>query len=216
MTQRLLFKTNEEWLQNRKMIGGSDAAALVGMSPWKSNVDLWREKSGRVKANDISDKPYVQFGHDAEPHLRALFALDHPQYEVHYYPNSMWVNSLYPYAHASLDGELIEKETGRRGILEVKTSDILQSMQKEKWNNRVPDSYYCQVLWYLLVTEFDFVILKARLRSDWPDGIRVQIKHYMIERNEVEEDIEELRKAGEKFWKAVQEDKEPHLILPPI
>ena len=210
-----LFDTAADWLQARKLIGGSDASALVGLNPYKTNIDLWKEKTGRMTAPDISNETFVRFGHEAEPHLRELFALDHPQYKVDYLENNMFFNDKYPFAHASLDGWITDQD-GRRGVLEIKTTNILQSMQREKWNERIPDNYYCQILWYLLVTEFDFVILKARLRSDWPDGIRVQIKHYMIERNEVEEDIEELRKAGEKFWKAVQEDREPNLILPAI
>lgn len=210
------FETTDEWLNARRVIGGSDAAALVGLNPYKTNIDLWREKTGRQKAPDISKEPYVKFGHDAEPHLRELFALDFPQYEVRYVENNMVLNDKYPFAHASLDGWLREMDTGRKGILEIKTTSILQSMQKEKWNDRIPDNYYCQVLWYLMVTEFDFAILKARLRSEWKGETRITVKHYMIERSEVQEDINELEAAGWKMWKAIQEDREPNLILPAI
>lgn len=210
-----LFDNTEEWLQARQLIGGSDASALVGMNPYKTNIDLWREKTGRKAAPDISNEEFVRFGHEAEPHLRELFALDHPQYRVDYLENNMFFNDRYPFAHASLDGWITDQD-GRRGVLEIKTTNILQSMQREKWNDRIPDNYYCQVLWYLMVTEFDFAILKARLRSEWPDGIRVQVKHYFIERTEVVEDIQELEKAGWKMWKAIQEDREPYLILPAI
>lgn len=210
------FETTDEWLKARKVIGGSDAAALVGLNPYKTNIDLWREKTGRQKAPDISNEPFVRFGHDAEPHLRELFALDFPQYEVSYVENNMVLNDKYPFAHASLDGWLRERDTGRKGILEIKTTNILQSMQKEKWNDRIPDNYYCQVLWYLMVTEFDFAILKARLRSEWKGETRITVKHYMIERSEVQEDINELEAAGWKMWKAIQEDREPNLILPAL
>lgn len=210
-----VFESTEQWLKARTLIGGSDAAALVGLNPYKTNIDLWREKTGRQKAPDISNEEFVRFGHEAEPHLRELFALDHPQYKVDYLENNMFFNDKYPFAHASLDGWLTDQD-GRKGVLEIKTTNILQSMQREKWNDRIPDNYYCQVLWYLMVTEFDFVVLKARLRTEWQGEIRVTIRHYTIERSEVEEDIEELRKAAEKFWKAVQEDREPYLILPAI
>lgn len=216
MVRASYFETTDEWLKARKAIGGSDAAALVGLNPYKTNIDLWREKTGRAAAPDISNEAYVKFGHDAEPLLRELFALDHPQYEVGYVENNMFINDRYPFAHASLDGWLTEKETGRKGILEIKTTNILQSMQREKWNDRIPDNYYCQVLWYLMVTEFDFAILKARLRSDWQGETRITIRHYLIERSEVQEDIDELEKAGWKMWKAIQEDREPNLILPAI
>lgn len=209
------FGSNEEWLQARKLIGGSDASALVGLNPYKTNIELWKEKTGRMTAPDISNEEFVRFGHEAEPHLRELFALDHPQYKVDYLENNMFLNDKYPFAHASLDGWLTDQD-GRKGVLEIKTTNILQSMQREKWNDRIPDNYYCQVLWYLMVTEFDFAVLKARLRSEWPDGIRVQVKHYFIDRREVEEDIQELEKAGWKMWTAIQEDREPNLILPAI
>lgn len=210
------FVSTEEWLKARKAIGGSDAAALVGLNPYKTNIELWQEKTGRRTAPDISNEAFVKFGHDAEPLLRELFALDHPQYEVGYVENNMFLNDKYPFAHASLDGWLTEKESGRKGILEIKTTNILQSMQKEKWNDRIPDNYYCQVLWYLMVTEFDFVVLKARLRSEWQGEIRVTVRHYTIERSEVQEDIDELERAGWKMWKAIQEDREPNLILPAL
>lgn len=210
------FVSTEEWLKARRAIGGSDAAALVGLNPYKTNIELWQEKTGRRTAPDISNEAFVKFGHDAEPLLRELFALDHPQYEVGYVENNMVINDRYPFAHASLDGWLTEKETGRKGILEIKTTNILQSMQKEKWNDRIPDNYYCQVLWYLMVTEFDFAVLKARLRSEWQGEIRVTVRHYIIERSEVQEDIDELEKAGWKMWKAIREDREPYLILPAI
>lgn len=209
------FSSNEEWLQARKLIGGSDASALVGLNPYKTNIDLWKEKTGRQKAPDISNDEFVRFGHEAEAHLRALFALDHPQYTVEYLENNMFLNDKYPFAHASLDGWLTDQD-GRKGVLEIKTTNILQSMQREKWADRIPDNYYCQVLWYLMVTEFDFVVLKARLRSEWQGEIRVTVRHYFIDRKEVEEDIEELRQAGEKFWKAIREDRQPYLILPAI
>ena len=215
MVQMKQFGSTEQWLKARTLIGGSDAAALVGLNPYKTNIDLWREKTGRQEAPDISNEEFVRFGHEAEPHLREMFALDHPQYKVDYLENNMFFNDKYPYAHASLDGWLTDQD-GRKGVLEIKTTNILQSMQKEKWNDRIPDNYYCQVLWYLMVTEFDFVVLKARLRTEWQGEIRVTIRHYTIERSEVMEDIEELRKAAEKFWKAVQEDREPYLILPAI
>lgn len=210
------FDTKDEWLDARRVIGGSDAAALVGLNPYKTNIELWQEKTGRRTAPDISNEAFVKFGHDAEPHLREMFALDHPQYEVGYVDNNMVLNDRYPFAHASLDGWLVEKETGRKGILEIKTTNILQSMQKEKWNDRIPDNYYCQVLWYLMVTEFDFAVLKARLRTEWAGEIRATIRHYKIERSEVQEDIDELEKAGWKMWEAIREDREPNLILPAI
>ena len=215
MIERKILASREEWLKHRSRIGGSDAAAIVGLNPYKTNTELYMEKTGQKESPDISHKPYVLYGTKAEEHLRELFRLDFPQYQVQYFDNNMYLNSRYPFAHASLDGELTD-EDGRRGILEIKTTNILQSIQKEKWKDRIPDNYFIQVLHYLMVTEFDFVVLKAQLKSEFGGQIYLQTKHYFIERSEVEGDIEYLAGEEEKFWKCVEGKRMPDLMLPDI
>ena len=215
MIERKILANREEWLKHRSRIGGSDAAAIVGLNPYKTNTELYLEKTGQKESPDISNKPYVLYGTKAEEHLRELFRLDFPQYQVQYFDNNMYLNSKYPFAHASLDGELTD-EDGRRGILEIKTTNILQSMQKEKWKDRIPDNYFIQILHYLMVTEFDFVVLKAQLKSEFGGQIYLQTKHYFIERSEVEGDIEYLAEEERKFWKCVEAKRMPDLILPDI
>ena len=129
--------SREEWLKERqKGIGGSDAAVILGLNPYKNNIRLWEEKTGKVQAEDISDKPYVKYGTQAEDLLRELFKLDFPQYEVSHDENTIIKHPKYPFLFASLDGQLVDKETGELGILEIKTTNILQSMQKEKWKEK--------------------------------------------------------------------------------
>lgn len=218
MLEMKVLNTNAEWIEERKhRIGGSDASSVIGMNPYKTNVQLYEEKTGLSQSEDISDKPFIRYGHEAESHLRELFALDYPIYEVGYVENNLITNSKYPFAHASLDGWLTEKDSGRKGVLEIKTTNILQSMQKEKWKDRIPDNYYIQVLHYLMVTEFDFAILKAQLKFEYSDGtIGLQTKHYHIERSDVEDDIKYLESAERRFFECVQNGIRPALILPEI
>lgn len=216
MVEMKILSSREEWLGVRKYyIGGSDASAVLGMNPYKSNLELWQEKVGMVQPEDISDKPYVKYGHEAESLLRELFALDFPEYEVGYEENNIWFNDELPFAHASLDGWLTDQD-GRNGILEIKTTNILQSMQKEKWDNQIPDNYYIQVLHYLMVTDFDFAVLKAQLKFDFNGEILLHTKHYKIERSDALEDIEVLKSSEKEFWKYVQSRKRPALLLPEI
>lgn len=217
MVKMRTFDTREDWLEGRKSyIGGSEAASVVGRNPWQTNVELWERKTGRAAKDDLSDNPFVRYGHAAEKYLRELFKLDYPQYDVGYVDNNLWVNDRYPFAHASLDGWLLEKSTGRRGVLEIKTTNILRSIQREKWNHRIPDNYFIQVLHYLMVTEFDFVILKAQLRYDYDGEIFHNTKHYRIEREEVQDDIEYLAKAEKQFAEYLRCDTRPPLVLPEI
>jgi hypothetical protein len=69
-----------------------------------------------------------------------------------------------------------------------------------------------------MVTGFDFAILKARLRWEKHDDREVyaQIKHYRIERPEVEEDLQILIEAEKEFYNRLETSKKPDLILPEI
>ena len=79
-----------EWLEERKKgIGGSDASVIMGLNPYKTTVDLWKEKTGRIVAEDISAKEYVKYGTLAEAYLRELFKLDFPKYNVKHEENTI-------------------------------------------------------------------------------------------------------------------------------
>ena len=222
--------THEAWLEERKYgIGASEAASVLGMSKWKSNTELWEEKVGLRQPEDISGKPFVQYGHDAEPHLRALFALDHPELEVIYdSPYKIIRNDELPFIFATPDGELLEKTPklvhhgtvpipARRGGLEIKTTEIKSPRQWDDWKDRIPDQYYCQVCHQMLATDWDFVWLKAQIKWTTRTGeMRLDTREYLIEREEVQDDIDALRDALIDFWHHVDTKKRPALKLPEI
>lgn len=209
----------QAWLRARMNgIGGSEASAVLGLNPYKTNVQLWEEKTGRVIPEDIGYKPYVKYGKDAEKPLRDLFKLDFPKYKVTYSEFEMMHHPQYPFIFATLDGKLVDLETGERGVLEIKTTEVLSSMAREKWNDKIPDNYYIQVLHQLLATGWGFAILKAQLKYDFgKDGIKLITKHYMIRREEVLDDLGYLESELVKYWNDyVLTDKRPPLLLPAI
>lgn len=219
MITKLILKDREEWLHHRsKYIGGSDAACIIGLNGWKSNVDLWKEKKGLVVPEDISSKPYVQFGINAEPILRDLFRLNYPQYKLDYDENNSYLNDKYPFAAASLDGELTDITTGRKGIWECKTTEIVSSMSKKKWAGKIPDNYYCQLLHYLLVREdCEFAHLTALLTFKFEDKeLYQQIKNYHIERADIADDIAYLAEKESEFYESLKSGRCPALILPDL
>lgn len=217
MVEMKILQTRDDWLKNRMGgIGGSEISAVIGANPYMDNVTLWEYKTGRKVPEDISNKSFVEYGTKAERYLRELFKLDFPQYQVEYVENNSFTNDKYPWAKASLDGWLTESETGRQGIWECKTTEILRSMQKEKWQNQIPMNYYCQVLFYMAVCEKDFTVLKAQLKTVFDKIPYLQTKHYIIEREDVQGDIDYLMQEGEKFWEYVLADKQPPLVLPKI
>lgn len=227
----VLFANNhDDWLELRKKgIGGSDVSAILGLNPYMTNQELYYYKVGLKEKEDISDKPYVKYGHDAEPLLRGLFALDYPRFDVQYMENVVLANKTYPFIRYSPDGLIYDRETGMRGIYEGKTTNIVKSMHKEKWNNRVPDNYYCQVIQGFLVTGFDFVCLRAQLNFcnmdiDFENSLTErggykQIKDYIFYRtnNQIKADIQMVLNEEYRFYKNhIEKRVEPNLLLPMI
>ena len=210
-------QTREEWLQCRTQgIGGSDAGCIVGANPWKSARQLWKEKTGVDKPDDISDKPAVKFGKEAEQHLRALFLLTYPQYTCEYHEFRMYANDRLPFIFATLDGELTDDD-GRRGILEIKTTTIQQAKQWFEWDDCIPQHYYIQILHQMLACDWaEYVELFAHIRYQKGEEIRAALRKFRIERQDVEQDLQILEEREIQFYKQWQTGTEPPYTLPEI
>ena len=216
------YKSRDEWVNGRQKlhgVGGSDASAALGMSPWKTNLELWQEKTGRRKHPNISNNERVQYGTDAEEYIRRLFQLKHrDDYEIQYQKDTILQNRKHPEMLYSPDGLILDKN-GRRGILEIKTSWLMKSWDKEKWYNRqtkqqvLPNNYYIQVLHGMNVTECEFMDLYAELVH--PNG-NSELVQYHAERDELTDDLEMVYEGIIEFWRNVIADTEPALILPEI
>lgn len=214
MLKMVRHKSHEQWLKARKKyLGGSDISCIMGLNPWKTNRALFDEKKGITEPADLSDNALVQYGSKAEEYIRGLFALDHPDLVVEYIPNNSWRNTDFPFAAASLDGWTTDKN-GRKGILEIKTASITSAQQSNKWKDAIPDNYYCQVLFYLGVTGWDYVDLRANLKYEFPDSpLHIITRDYHIERSEVEGDIITVMQAARDFAKALKTNTPPPLLL---
>lgn len=220
MTHTIIkIDNSQNWHKGRaKGIGGSDAACILGLNPYKSNVDLWKEKTRKSKPVDISEKPCVKYGKLAEEYLRELFKLDYPQYTLTHRPYDLHQNSEFNFIQGSFDGELIDQNSDK-GILEIKTTEIFNPNQWAEWENKIPMNYFCQILHYFAIDkDFKFCKLKAQLKYHKPndDEIYLTTRHYHILRNDYLQDIEILIEKEKDFWRYVQEDVEPPLLLPQI
>lgn len=207
-----------EWLSAREDgLGASDAPAYMGLSHWKTNVQLFKEKCGIVVPEDIGDKPYVKYGNDAEPLLRQFFALDHPEYGISFTPYKIIRHPEKPFITCTPDGELLEARTDRRGGLEIKTTEILSATGWSKWKGRIPDEYYAQVCQQMLAAAWEFVELLVQLKYTTAAGEdRKEVRHYKIERADAADDIAVIEREAAAFWDCVQRRKMPNLKLPPI
>lgn len=183
---------HEKWLEARALgIGGSDAAVIMGMNPYKSPYQLWLEKTGQVGAPDLSDNQYVYWGTKNEANIADWF-----QEETGKKVKRLGTlqSREYPFMLANVDRTVIGENAG----LEIKTAGV---SQYRKWkDDEIPDAYYCQCLHYMAVTGADYWYIAVLLGGN-------EAKWKRIERNE--EDIKTLIEAEKEFWNLVQTKTAP-------
>ena len=138
--------TKEQWNAERlKSIGGSDAAALLGLNPYKSAFALWAEKTGEIKPEDISDREAVRLGHDLEDYVAKRFA-EATGKKVRR-ENFFIYNSDFPIAHALPDRMVVGEAAG----LECKTTSSWERLKLCR-DGEYPKDWYCQCVHYMMVT----------------------------------------------------------------
>lgn len=178
---------HEKWLEARALgIGGSDAAVIMGMNPYKSPYQLWLEKTGQAEAPDLSDNQYVYWGTKNEANIADWF-----QEETGKKVKRLGTlqSREYPFMLANVDRTVVGENAG----LEIKTAGV---SQYRKWkDDEIPDAYYCQCLHYMAVTGADYWYIAVLLGGN-------EAKWKRIERNE--EDIQHLIMAETDFWKLVE------------
>ncbi len=141
---------SQEWhdLRNEPgAVGGSDIAAITGLSAWESAITKWAKKTGQIP-DEVTPNMSMKLGTKLEAPILDLFADEHPELEI--YETGTWANKENPWARSNPDG-LYKTADGEWGIVEVKFS-------RDYWTG-VPQAYRAQVLWYMRV----FGIKQAKL-----------------------------------------------------
>ena len=176
--------THDEWLALRRTgIGGSDAGAIMGVSPYKGAFSVWADKMGKLPP--LEDNEAMRQGRDLEDYVARRFAEASGLRVRHEY--SMLRSVEHPCMLADIDRRII----GERAGLECKTSrDITMARYR---NGEYPMEYYCQCLHYLAVTGWDCWYLAVLVYG-------TDLLIYKICRDEVLDDIEALIRAEEAFW----------------
>lgn len=138
--------SKEEWLHYRKGgIGGSDVAAILGISKWKSEIEIWLDKTNQT--DDIPEEnEAMKWGNIMEPVIRNYFSeiMDRPVVEV----KAILQHPEYPFMLADIDGLTIDDE-GNPAVLEIKTAS---EFKRNEWEGGIPAYYETQVQHYLCVT----------------------------------------------------------------
>ncbi len=181
-----LGMSREEWVQRRKgAIGGSDAAAIIGLNAYSSPYSVWADKTGKLP--EKPDTEAMRQGRDLEEYVAQRWreAVGKKTYRV----NAILYNPAIPFAHANVDRWVQGENAG----LECKTTSVM-NLKKFK-GGEYPANYYVQCVHYMAVTGAE----------RWYLGVLVLNQgfyHYTIERDE--EEIAALLEQEEEFWERVK------------
>ena len=188
----------DQWLQVRKGgIGSSDAAAAVGLNPYKSQLQLWMEKTGRdgtlpvVDPND--DQSPMYWGTLLEPIVAAHYTrrTGHRVRRI----NAVLQHPQYPWMLANIDREVVGAPDVQ--ILECKTAGIHGA---RLWRDGVPEYVQLQVMHQLAVTGKQAADVAVLL-----GGQELQV--FRIERDDTL--IAQLIALEQQFWGYVERDQQP-------
>lgn len=138
------------WLEARRGgIGGSDAAAVLGLDPWRSPLDVWRSKVQPSPPSD-DEKFLFKLGHLLEPVIAGLYSEQTSREVVS--PNPEIVShSLYPELIGSPDRLAIQD--GR--VVELKSEHQFADKFGDPGSDQVPDHYIIQAAHYMAVANLD-------------------------------------------------------------
>lgn len=176
-------------------LGGSDAAAIFGLSPWKSALDVYLEKTGAVPPEDISSKPAVKHGADLEAVVASWYAEETGERVRRV--NKTLRHPKYPFIIGHIDRDIV----GKPKLLEVKCAGARAAAQwGPSGSQELPEHYRFQVMHYIAVKDYDAADLAAFL------GVG-DLRIYTIERDN--EMIEAMIETLSEFWARIQERRPP-------
>jgi len=188
---KIIANTDEmdrpEWLDLRRSgIGGSDVAAVLGISPWTSPYTLWLDKTGRTDGSDQSSTR-LRAGTFLEPFVMSETHLLHPELHIDRAPY-MLAHPDHRELFVDVDGLAVSNDRRARGGWEGKTTEITMA---HHWADGVPAFYETQVFHSLGITGFDWWLVSVMIGFG-------RIETYVVERDD--EIIEQLTAAEVAWW----------------
>lgn len=138
--------SREEWLEHRRRtIGGSDAAAIVGLSNWATPLTVYMDKKGLIP--DKPDSIPMRIGRELEETVARLWMEETGKKCQR--RNAILINPRIPFAHANVDRWVVGENAG----LECKTTSEMN--MKTFRGGEYPANYYVQCMHYMALTGAD-------------------------------------------------------------
>lgn len=187
-------------MRDRKTyLGSGDIAAVAGVSPYRSALDVWAQKTGMVP--DTIATPRMLVGVELEqPIIRALYAA--PRELVIDQPG--WVgHKTIPHFGATVDA-IARDVADERRVVECK---VVGTHGMKRWGDvddgaeSVPSDVLVQVQWQFCCTGEQIADVVALLGTD--------LRVYRVERDD--EMIANLETIGAAFWEKVEGRTAPEI-----
>lgn len=183
----------DQWLAWRRTgLSATDAAKIIGLSPWGTPWTVWANKVGLIDDTDVEVTDAMEFGSRAEPMLAAwlydrtgIYTIGAQTHVTH--PGRPWML-------ATVDGYAADHPAATiadaiAGV-EIKTT----SDSADEWKQSIPLHYQAQAQWQMACTGLPATIMPTLHLAFG----RLQFEVHTIARDE--EDIAMLTAAGERFW----------------
>lgn len=183
--------SREQWLEYRKKgIGGSDIAAICGLSPWQSPMAVYLDKIGEAPEKEQNEAMYwgtILEDVIAEEFTRRTGLKVQRQNAILQHPEHPWML-------ANIDRKIVGQKAG----LECKTTS---AYGKEQWKDeQIPDMYMLQCQWYMAVTGFEKWWLAVLIGGN---------TYIQKEISRDQEMIDRLIQIGRDFWTLVENRTPP-------
>ena len=200
--------SNERWLECRMhgpkgdipyTVGGSDVAAIFGVSPWTTPLELWLIKKGRMKPPKKMNQDQLAMGHMLEPIAAEWYARKSGNHV--YQDTGLYQHADHPYALANFDRRFTRASDGEDGILECKSSTYHKA---DHWaDGAIPLYYEMQLRFYLSVAD----VTHGAFSCIWGNNPENDLAMPEIERDSAKEDMI-FERLDEWIW-SLENDKPP-------
>jgi putative phage-type endonuclease len=175
-----------EWYAARlDGLGGSEIAAVLGLSKWQSRFSLWHLKAGRVREQVENEE--MEWGKRLEPVVLAKWSEQHPEWTArpsgtYCHPDRRW-----QIANPDLVGDATDGDD--QILVEAKTA-LYADEWGEPGTDQVPPYYLCQTRWYLDVFGLSVAHMPVLIGGH-------DYREYVIHQDQA--DVELMRREAEAF-----------------
>ena len=207
----MTHQSRREFLEARQQgIGGSDVAALVGLSKWDTPYSVYRSKVEPISDEDAEEKEYQYWGTVLEDVVAKEYAKRSGNKVQRV--NVQMAHPDHPFMTANIDRAVVNPDIAgnvrwKEGrlttdkVLECKTSNAFAAGDwGDTGTDDVPDYYLIQCQWYLGITQAETVDLAVLIGGS-------DFRTYTIGRND--DLIEDLQEVAADFWELVEKREPP-------